>query len=99
VAPAVAQQGPGTPPSPGATTAADGRYLPPFPPPFKGHIGREAKDSTPDFPKEVRAPKGAPNILLILTDDVGLTSEHDDYELGLYDRLVRMAAGKSTRSI
>jgi hypothetical protein len=24
-----------------------------------------------DFPKEVAAPKGAPNILLILTDDVG----------------------------
>jgi arylsulfatase len=39
--------------------------------PFKGHIGRTAKDSTPDFPKEVQAPKGAPNILLILTDDVG----------------------------
>jgi arylsulfatase len=38
---------------------------------FKGHIGRTAKDSTPDFPKEVEAPEGAPNILLILTDDVG----------------------------
>jgi arylsulfatase A-like enzyme len=44
----------------------------PYPqPPFKGHVGRTAKDSTPDFPKDVRAPKGAPNILLILTDDVG----------------------------
>jgi len=40
-------------------------------PVFGGHIGRTAKDSTPDFPKEVEAPKGAPNILLILTDDVG----------------------------
>jgi len=39
--------------------------------PFKGHIGRTTKDSTLDFPKEVEAPKGAPNILLILTDDVG----------------------------
>lgn len=39
--------------------------------PFKGHIGRTAKDSTPDFPKEVQAPKNAPNILLIMTDDVG----------------------------
>jgi arylsulfatase len=29
------------------------------------------KDSVKDFPKEVSAPKGAPNILLILTDDVG----------------------------
>ena len=39
--------------------------------PFKGHIGRTVKDSTKDFPQEVKAPKGAPNILLILTDDVG----------------------------
>src|SRR5262249_43489331 len=40
-------------------------------PPFKGKIGRTAKDSTPDFPKGVEAPKDAPNVLLILTDDVG----------------------------
>lgn len=39
--------------------------------PFKGYIDRKAKDSRPDFPKEVQAPKGAPNILLIMTDDVG----------------------------
>ena len=40
-------------------------------PPFRGKIGPTTKDSKPDFPKEVRAPKGAPNILLIMTDDVG----------------------------
>lgn len=39
--------------------------------PFRGKIERTAKNSTPDFPKGVEAPKGAPNILLILTDDVG----------------------------
>ncbi len=39
--------------------------------PFKGHIGRTVKDSTKDFPQETAAPKGAPNVLLILTDDVG----------------------------
>ena len=39
--------------------------------PFKGHISRKAKDSIKDFPQEVAAPKGAPNVLLILTDDVG----------------------------
>ena len=39
--------------------------------PFGGKIGRTAKESTKDFPKEVTAPKGAPNVLLILTDDVG----------------------------
>jgi arylsulfatase A-like enzyme len=42
--------------------------------PFKGHIGRTAKDSKVDFPKEVEAPKGAPNILVILTDDVGFSA-------------------------
>jgi arylsulfatase A-like enzyme len=39
--------------------------------PFRGYISRKAQDSVTDFPKEVTAPKGAPNILLILTDDVG----------------------------
>jgi Sulfatase len=45
--------------------------LPKPEPPFHGKIGRTAKDSTPDFPKSVEAPAEAPNILLILTDDVG----------------------------
>ena len=39
--------------------------------PFKGKIGLRAADSVKDFPKEVKAPEGAPNVLLILTDDVG----------------------------
>ena len=39
--------------------------------PFSGKIGRTAKESKPDFPKPLEAPKGAPNVLLILTDDVG----------------------------
>ena len=39
--------------------------------PFGGRISRKANESTSDFPHEVVAPKGAPNILLILTDDVG----------------------------
>jgi arylsulfatase A-like enzyme len=39
--------------------------------PFGGKIGRTVKDSTADFPKEITAPKGAPNVLVILTDDVG----------------------------
>jgi len=45
--------------------------LPPPEPPFQGKIGRTVKDSTPDFPKGIEAPAGAPNVLLILTDDVG----------------------------
>jgi len=39
--------------------------------PFGGKIGRTTKDSVKDFPKMLEAPKGAPNILVILTDDVG----------------------------
>jgi arylsulfatase len=39
--------------------------------PFGGRIGLTAQDSIKDFPKAVEAPKGAPNILIILTDDVG----------------------------
>ena len=39
--------------------------------PFKGTIGLRPADSTKDFPQEVKAPEGAPNVLLILTDDVG----------------------------
>jgi arylsulfatase len=34
-------------------------------------IGMFATDSTPDFPPVKTAPKGAPNILLVLLDDVG----------------------------
>jgi arylsulfatase len=51
--------------------AATSDVLPDPEPPFKGKIGRTVKDSTPDFPKSVEAPAGAPNVLLILTDDVG----------------------------
>jgi arylsulfatase A-like enzyme len=44
----------------------------PYPDPvFKGIIGRTTADSKSDFPQPVRAPEGAPNILVILTDDVG----------------------------
>jgi len=52
-------------------TAGAQEVLPRPEQPFGGKIGRTPKDSTPDFPKGVEAPKGAPNILVILTDDVG----------------------------
>jgi arylsulfatase len=45
--------------------------LPRPPEPFKGQIGLSAKDSKSDFPQPVHAPKGAPNVVLILLDDVG----------------------------
>ena len=39
--------------------------------PFAGKIGPTVAQSMPAFPKPVRAPEHAPNVLLILTDDVG----------------------------
>src|SRR5262245_38012420 len=56
----------------GAPQAAGGSMVLPVPQPqFGGIIGRKASESKPDFPKAVTAPKGAPNILLILTDNTG----------------------------
>jgi len=45
--------------------------LPIAQPEFKGKIGLRTSESVLDFPAEVKAPKGAPNILLIMPDDVG----------------------------
>jgi arylsulfatase len=69
--PTAAQQTTGTPGSPGATTTIDGRYLPAPPPRFGGEMNLNALESKPWWPPRVVPPKGAPNILLILTDDVG----------------------------
>jgi arylsulfatase A-like enzyme len=75
---AIAQQGalktqpPAPPPgSPSATTTLDGKYLPNPPQPFKGEINLNAYQSRPSWPARVVPPKGAPNVLLIMTDDVG----------------------------
>src|SRR5262249_56325132 len=64
-----AQETTGVPGSPSATTTIDGRYLPPAPQPFGDEIGLDAKDSKPYWPAQVVPPKGAPKILLIITDD------------------------------
>src|SRR5450631_1775966 len=68
---AKAQQITGTPGSPSATTTIDGKQLPPEPPKFGGVINESAKNSTPYWPPSVVPPKGAPNVLLIMTDDQG----------------------------
>jgi arylsulfatase len=72
--PAGAQQTTGTPGSPSATTTIDGRYLPPPPAPFQGEINLNALQSKPAWPARVVPPQGAPNILLIITDDVGFSA-------------------------
>jgi arylsulfatase len=39
---------------------------------FKGKVGKTYKDSAPpQFPQPIQAPKGAPNVVLILLDDTG----------------------------
>jgi arylsulfatase len=66
-----AQQIMGTPGSPGATTTIDGKQLPPPNPKFGGVIKEKASESTPWWQARVVPPKGAPNVLLIMTDDQG----------------------------
>jgi hypothetical protein len=72
--PVGAQQTTGVPGSPDATTTIDGRYLPSPPPPFQGEINLNAAQSKPAWPARVVPPKGAPNILLVMTDDVGFAA-------------------------
>src|SRR5271168_1587167 len=57
--------------SPSATTTLDGKQLPPLPPEFGGVIKEAAADSTPWWAPRVVPPQGAPNVLLIMTDDQG----------------------------
>src|ERR1700746_3194437 len=68
---AQAQQTTGRPGSPDATTTIDGKYLPPPPPKFGGDINLQASQSKPYWPARVVPPKGAPNVLLIMTDAQG----------------------------
>jgi arylsulfatase A-like enzyme len=64
----------GTPGSPEATTTIDGRTLPNPPPAFGGDIQTNAAQSKPYWPARIVPPKGAPNVLLIMTDDVGFSA-------------------------
>jgi hypothetical protein len=68
---ALAQQVTGVPGSPGATTTIDGKQLPPPDPKFGGVINEKASESQAWWAPRVVPPKGAPNVLLIMTDDVG----------------------------
>src|SRR5208337_1015952 len=71
VAPAVGQDVTGVLGSAGATTTIEGRQLPPPAPKFGGVIGDDAASSKPWWAPRVVPPKGAPNVLLIMTDDQG----------------------------
>ena len=56
---------------PSHAPAQDREVLPIPDSPFEGTIGLRPSESEKDFPYEVKAPEDAPNILLIITDDVG----------------------------
>lgn len=45
--------------------------LPKPDPKFAGRIGQTYQDSVPSYPQPIEAPDGAPNVLIILLDDVG----------------------------
>ncbi|MFZ2091992.1 MAG: sulfatase-like hydrolase/transferase, partial [Pseudolabrys sp.] len=68
---ALAQGTSGVPGSPSATIAIDGKQLPPPDPKFGGVIKDDALQSKPWWAPRVVPPKGAPNVLLIITDDAG----------------------------
>ena len=58
-------------PAAARTAPADDQRLPRADPPFQGVAQRTLAGSKPDFPQPGRAPKGAPNVLLVLVDDAG----------------------------
>ena len=61
----------GTLGAPNATTTISGKQLPPPDPKFGGVIEQKASDSKSWWPPRIVPPKGAPNVLLIMTDDSG----------------------------
>src|SRR5664279_1156420 len=71
VLPAFAQKIEGKPGAPSSTYTIQGKSLPIPPLPFGGIIKQDAVNSTPYWPARLVPPKGAPNILLIMTDDQG----------------------------
>ena len=94
-----AQQVTGVPGSPDATTTISGKQLPPPDPKFGGVIKEKASESKAWWPPRVVPPKGAPNVLLIMTDDAGfrrtehLRRRHPDPGHGSH----RRRAGCATR--
>ena len=69
---AFGQQGTSEPCAPSATQSIGSeKQLPPEPRPFGGVIKRDARESRPCWAPRIVPPKGAPNVLLIMTDDAG----------------------------
>ena len=53
------------------TPPVAGSQIPMPAPAFKGVIGETYKDSKSNFPQPVTPPEGAPNVLIVLIDDLG----------------------------
>src|SRR3979490_1756 len=68
---AMAQTVNGTLGSPSATITIQGNQIPAVPPKFGGVIKETLEGSKTWWPPNVVPPKGAPNVLLIMTDDQG----------------------------
>ncbi len=64
----------GTAGSPDAVMTPQGLTLPAPTPPFTGQIMPNLVDSQPAWPPQIMPPANAPNVLLILTDDVGFAA-------------------------
>jgi Sulfatase len=56
---------------PGTAPGSVDKGLPLASKPFEGKIDENYKTSTSDFPQPTTPPKGAPNVLLVLIDDLG----------------------------
>src|SRR5262245_24459952 len=69
--PTSAQQVTGELGSPGATTTIEGKRLPPPDAKFGGLLTEKASESKAWWAARIVPPKGAPNVLLIMTDDQG----------------------------
>ena len=69
-----AQQVTGELGAPGATTTTGGKHIPLPEPKFGGVIKTKASESKPWWAPRVVPPKGAPNVLLIMTDDCGFAA-------------------------
>src|SRR5450759_5010835 len=72
---------------------APAQILPRPEPPFQGKADISPGKSTPDWPKPVTAPKGAPNVVLILLDDVGFAATSTFGGAAPTPALDRLAAG------
>ncbi len=71
IVPCLGQQTTGEPGAPSGTTTIDGKQLPAPPGKFGGKIERTTAGSKPYWQPRIVPPKGAPNVLLIMTDDAG----------------------------